>query len=217
MSLRVLGIEIERRTDILAFAAFLMALGNVVYQAALAFRGPDIHLFPPEQLVILGEQYPSGKRYVRFAAKMSYVNDGSVGYNAAVVGESLHFQLGDTQYEQRWQTFESFQRSPDDPLKLESLKTEDAHPFTLAAGSTVGHETYFAPRKRAFVLEDERAQSYLEWPAFLEQLEKLPEVRFELRAEVHGMAPEHVGCTIRVDDELRDKLEQRGWYAPSCY
>ncbi len=222
MHIRVLGIEIERKTDILAAAAFVMALGSALFQGAMLLRGPELILFPPEQILIRGEKYASGRVWVRFAAQMAYVNTGHVGHNAAVGREALRFSLGDDSYEQSWQTFESF-HAPKGKLVSEERKA--AHPFTVAAGSVVGHETYFAPRSER-IQGDPRSRSpkpgagarnFLEWDTFLARLSDLAQVDFEVEAHVYGKNALVATCSVQVTEKLLKRLEKRGWAAPSCF
>jgi hypothetical protein len=46
-------LEISRRTDILALAAFLLSLSGVIYQGSMFVRGPVVTLYPPQHVLIL--------------------------------------------------------------------------------------------------------------------------------------------------------------------
>ena len=221
MTIRFLGIEIERRTDVLAFAAFLLAAANAVYQVHLLLRGPEVVLFPPEQILIKAERYPENRVMVRFAAKMAYVNVGSPGHNAAITSEGLRFDLGGKTYRQGWQAFTSFQvvaeeggTAAGERSALSTSKMEDANPFTIGSGSTVAHETFFAPNSALEALPD--SDSYLRWADLLDGLEGQRELTFVLTARVHGRGARRQVCTIEVDDRLKQRLRERSWYAPSC-
>jgi|GEM_PF-6941364 len=51
-SLKVFGIlEIGRKTDILAFAAFFLSISSLVYQTVGFIRGPDVALIGPRQVI----------------------------------------------------------------------------------------------------------------------------------------------------------------------
>jgi hypothetical protein len=54
--MKFLGIEIERKTDILAMAAFLISIGSIIGQLALLIRGAEIVLDGPRQVVLLFDE-----------------------------------------------------------------------------------------------------------------------------------------------------------------
>ena len=97
-------LEIERKTDILAFAAFIISLTSLSYQAYGFFRGPSVVEFPPEQILFFPEKW-SGD-YLHAAAQVTHVNRGSEGKNAVVRQETMTFELANKLYELKWQDFE---------------------------------------------------------------------------------------------------------------
>jgi len=84
---------------------FVVAFASVAYQVAEYFRGARVQIFPPEQILIHGEKNADGQTYVRYAARMSYINSGDIGYNAVVDRESPQVQIGGRTYRQIWQSF----------------------------------------------------------------------------------------------------------------
>jgi hypothetical protein len=40
-------LTVKRETDIVALAAFILAIGAVIYQLSAYFRGAEVKLFPP--------------------------------------------------------------------------------------------------------------------------------------------------------------------------
>lgn len=137
-------LTIKRETDVVALAAFILALGAVTYQIAAYFRGARTSLFPPEQILIHGEEYPNGHTFVRFAARMAYINSGDIGYNAIIRRESLKAHIGKNDYEQKWQYFIHSDSSADG--KTLSLGSQgEAVPTPINGGDAKTHETYFAP------------------------------------------------------------------------
>ena len=210
-------IEISNKTDILAFAAFLLALGSVVYQTIGFFRGPDINLFPPEQILINSENYPGSGIYARFSAPISYVNKGQVGHNGVIRREKLIFYLGAKRYEQVWQTFESFDLKDGELIKQYK---SDAHPVPVNAGSSISHETYFAPRAircPADNPECDKWKYYLEWSVFINELEKIQQLEFIFHSETFENEKLEEKCTIDIDKALIERLNIDKWAAPSCW
>ena len=89
MNLHIFGIEIERKTDILAAAAFVLAILGVLWQVWAFAQGAKVNIFPTDQLLIMNSEvlkknFPRGGPYVLFSATMSYVNQGQAGYNATI-------------------------------------------------------------------------------------------------------------------------------------
>ena len=98
---------IERKTDVLAATAFLLALIGAAFQAAAFLRGAEVSLYPPEDVVCLFDTYPTGESVFRIAASMSYTNSGAAGHDAVVQRETVSFMLGDEPREQAWQSFQN--------------------------------------------------------------------------------------------------------------
>ena len=211
-------IELERKTDVLALAAFILALGSVLYQTYGFLRGSNVTMFAPEQVVIKAHQYPQAGTFVRFGARLSYVNTGQVGYNAMVHRETLSFQLGDTRYQQEWQEFQTFNLEDDGTIT--SKKKSDAHPMSINAGSAESHDTFFAPRS----IRCDRGKSdcepfrnFLGWEAFLEKLTHEKTLTFVLTAEFFSEPPQNVSCTIEVTKDMVERLKVSKINSPTCW
>lgn len=216
MSIKFLGIEIERKTDILAFAAFLLALAGILYQVFGYLQGPDVKLFPPEQILIFTEKIRADE-YVMFATSMAYVNTGQPGYNAALKSESIRFTIAGKKYEQKWQEFISSGSSGN---KLIKVKRDEAHPLAINAGSTISHETSFAPRSIHVRNENDKSRfkNFLKWEDFLKSITGSKELVFELVSEIYGDPhPLNIKCKIYVDDNFINLLKEKQWSAPSCW
>jgi hypothetical protein len=211
-------LTVKPETDFVALAAFVLAVGGVVFQAWYFFRGPCVTLFPTEQVLIFGEGNGPAK-YVRFVGTMTYVNTGYVGYNAVVKREFLRFSVGGKQYEQEWQDFVST-TSTNDNESLEPQFQAPAHSVPVNAGSAESHETAFAPRTINAVpgasVTDKRA-NFLQWDQFLKELSQVHELDLEFVAEIYGQPTLRVKRSIQVDDSLIAHLRDKGWSAPSSW
>ena len=217
MTIRLFGLEIERKTEIIALAAFLLASSSVIYQIYNLFRGADIRVFPPNQIFINSEFYPNSGSYVRFGARLAYVNKAQMGYNDIINKEAIIFSLGGKTYEQVWQTFESFDLKES---KLKRNYLSDAHPVSVSAGSSESHETYFAPRSVRCLRNNENCnkwKNYLKWDDFISEIEKVKDLTFTFNSETYDGSNLEVECTIDVDEALIDRLNKSKWAAPSCW
>ena len=148
--IKLVFFEIERKTDILAFAAFLLALSSIIYQGIGKFIGPNIELLPVRQIILVARPIPdSHKKSVSYVATMAYVNTGQVGCNDAIVRERLQFQLNSQEepYMADWHKFVSFNETRDFIAEGKSVGA-----FVVNAGSAEAHETWFAPRNDDHIL-----------------------------------------------------------------
>jgi hypothetical protein len=211
------GIHVARKTDILAFAAFLIALGGIIYQVSGFFRGPVIHVFPPSQILIRRDTLPSGRAPVRFAAiPVAFVNDGDAGYNATIRRELLHYQLpAGTNYTQIWQEFTA--SDADSKGKLDMHPQGSALPFVVNAGSSVSHETYFTPMPVNPKDNPDEWVNFLEWDKFLSDLEGIKSLTFEVESQIYEHKSVFTSCTVDIDQNVIDRLKRDTWYAPSCW
>jgi hypothetical protein len=210
------GIEIERKTNILSFVAFVLSVLALLHQIYGFFQGPDVKLFPPDQILIfskkLGKDY-----YLMFAAPMAYVNKGQIGYNAVVKRELISFVIGGKTYEHHWQEF--ITSSCDENNKLKIDKKEEAQPLLINAGNTISHETLFLPHtiKSRNGNESNKWKNYLKWKDFYNALAGMKELKIEFISDVYDKKPLKISRIIYIDDNLLSLLKKYGWAAPSCW
>jgi hypothetical protein len=216
--MKIFGIDIERKTDIIALTGFVLALAATLHQFSGYLRGPVVKVFPPEQVVIYAQKFGAANtEYVRFTAAMTYVNSGQPGYNAAVKNEAIRYNLTGKWYEQKWQELGS-SGSKDNVLLWE--KSGDAHPFSIDAGSAESHETAFAPRNvRVGEREDPttRSRNYLKWDDFTAGVSGLKEFEFTFVSDIYGQTPVRTKCTVYLTNTLISTLKTRKWISPSCW
>lgn len=147
MDMRFLGIDISRKTDILAFAAFLLSLSSIAYQIFVFFAGPKVTLAKPRQVVVLMHPAPDTKeRYLTFISTLAYVNSGQLGKNAVVMQEDVSFSLEGETYNYTWNQF-GLLAFVSDSRKIKFDTSRAAGPFVVPAGGAEAHETLFAARK----------------------------------------------------------------------
>lgn len=225
--MRFVGLELDRKTDIIALAAFMLALGGIVFQVYGFLRGARVTLFPPGQVTIMCYSYIAGdctsntpgEKYVRFATRMAYVNTGELPYNSIIKSEAISFNLSGQTYKQEWQEFRSFTAVG---AKLQSKDEGIARPLPITGGSSLAHETYFAPHiQRCFgqgTVPCTSGKNFLKFEDFLSELSKTGKIQFRLEATLYDKAkPLQVSCTADVDDKLINLLRTRGWSGPDCW
>ena len=217
MSIKLFGLVIERKTDFIALAAFFLAFSSFIAQIIFFFQGPNVKLFPPEQILIKADIFPNAGNYVRFGARMAYVNSAFIGYNDSIRKETISFVIEDNLYEQAWQTFESFDLQDE---KLKSSYYSDAHPTPVNAGSSTSHETYFSPRSircKKNSSDCNKWINYLKFDEFIDKVTKINKLYFKFKSYTYSDKVLEVNCFIDVDDALIARLKQNRWAAPACW
>ena len=167
--MRLFGLEINRKTDVLAVTAFLISVVSLSYSFRLFLQGAEMVLFQPTSLIIAAANYTrddgganGDDRYLVFITRFAYSNKGAVGYSGLVLGEYLDFRLSKrgpnaSRSEESellthdWHAFVAT-TTKDGVFSVSSEMTpefkSEAAPFVLAGGSSLSHETYFAARPR---------------------------------------------------------------------
>jgi hypothetical protein len=213
---RFLGIEIARKTDILAAAAFLISIMGVSYQLYGFAASPTIVQFPPEQLLFFPEKSGNGI-YVHGGAQVTYVNKGREGKTAVVKLQRMIFDLQGKTYELKWQYFDNFSNAGNQLVRLE--KPEPAVPIVIKAGEAVTKETHFSPRTLPVVSQNDSTpyKNFLSWDQFVSELAKVKELDVRIVSEFFGLKDIETKVFIRVTPALINALKTDRWDAPSCW
>jgi hypothetical protein len=139
-------LQIERKADLLAVAAFLLSISTLGWQIFNYFRGAEISLFPSDTITFLRFDQAGGyikdDHFVRFIASMTYINDASPDYPDVVLREGISLDLAGCTLTQQWYEFGNSDISPHSD-ELLFTKRQPARPFTLRGGNAQSHETLF--------------------------------------------------------------------------
>jgi len=212
-----LGLEIERKTNIIALAAFFLALGGVLFQTIAYFRGPVVHLFPPDQVVLRAQVYPrDNQKHMTLIARLAYVNTGQPGYNGTLRRETVRLRLDTQEHEWVWYRFLSTDAKG---TELQRVDKGEAKPLPVTAGSSESHETEFVPRRMRCQPNQTDCinANFLAKEQLLIALEKQGQLRFTFITEVYGERSVTATCTVDVDAGLRLTLKEYDWMAASCW
>lgn len=220
MNIRFLGIEIERKTDILAFAAFLISLSSIIYQISVFFSGPQVTLAKPRQVVLYMLPAPDAKEHrLILISTVAYVNKGQTGNNAVVLQESVSFSLEGKPYVYTWHQFVSLAMVPTpattdtpDGRKIEIVQSRTAAPFVVPGGGAEAHETLFAARfdedfvdQEAIVRAFERA---LTGESFIWKI--------HFHAETLNDGDKTEECEVTITPRFAQRLKKMGWVELNC-
>lgn len=208
-------LELDRKTDILALAAFFLSIGGLIYQGILAVKKPDVLQFPPDQIVFYPE-VSSGTEYVQAGAQSTYVNRGRGDRNAVLKMERLSFNLGGKSYELKWQNFVSYSS---DGNKLVVGEPKPAIPAVIKSGEGTSHETHFAPRSFHVPTQSDevRYKNFLPWDTFISEIEKLQELDLRIVAEFYGLENKETHVYVEITPAVKHALKTNRWSAPSAW
>jgi hypothetical protein len=213
-----LGLRIERKTDILAGTAFILAIISASFQTLSFFRGADVSLYSPDQIVIYFDTYPNGDVVTRIAASMNYVNRGEPGYSGTIRRERVAFELKGAKYEQSWQAFERLDRKG---TTLEFYRESDARPTPVPGSSAVSHSTVFAPQPVRCSNADRGCdpfRNFLTKPKFLSSLDNIQILTFNFSADIVGRSqPVTASCSVDINDGMVALIMMNQWYTASCW
>lgn len=209
--MRVLGIEIESRTDILAASAFVLSLGGLVAQSATILKGPHITMDGPKQVLIHSVEYSPGNSYVTISAEPTYVNTGSPGFSDILRSESASL-LTDSQSFNFLST--SFIDADSESGALSITKHSSWKPIKLDAGDVSTKTTLFAPEPG----QDGDSSSFIDLRTFIKLLGKKDQsatIIFQLHSMTFKKQELIYECELRVADFYSGLIE-KGWSAPLC-
>jgi hypothetical protein len=218
--------RIDYSVNILAAVSLVLSLGAIVWQVADYFRGAELRLILPDQIVIARSDeagYPNrggGPAYVHIFGRMSYVNEGAVGYNATIRRERINIHVGTETVEHWWyQTVSADAKGVDGGTLLIS-KRVDARPFPVPARNSVSHLVLFQPWPNACPINSSSCtaqSSFLDWKRFLELLENGRKMKVTFFADVFEKSkPLTLTCRVEMSVESYTRLKERGWGSPVC-
>lgn len=214
----LIGLLVERKTNLLAAAAFVMALIAAVSQFYYFWVGARVTFFPPEQVVLVMHELPDGRKIFRIGARMAYVNTGRPGYNATLRRESVSFSLGGKTYDYGWQ---SERRFSEDGGELKSQYVAEARPIPIGAGSSVSREIFFAPwpeRCRPGQANCDRDGQFIFDTDAIHHLWALKTLRLTFSGVLYGETdPMSAACTVDITPAVLTGLTREGWAAPPCW
>jgi hypothetical protein len=218
---RLLGLQIDRKTEFIALAAFVLSIGGVLWQLINFARGAVVRLFPSDQITLasadkLERNYPGQPDLLMLIATLSYVNEGDTGRNAVIRREYIRFSLAGRAIEQRWYEFGSSDIQNGKPtFKRES----ESRPFPVNAGSAVSHETLFT----AWEIDCDQVTSgcdprknFVTWDDFIKAIKSKNEIVFSTASDVYSKGSVEATCVVRLRDWEIKALEDERWLAAAC-
>ena len=206
--------KLERKVDIVAFAALFIGLISAGWQLKEFIVGARVKCIAPKQILIFAANRGITTN-LQVDANLTYINSGAKGYPEAILREMVRFEIADKTYELQWQKTVHSHRGAIDPTKLEIDEKDDAAPFAIDGGDVVTHETNFQPElvDRPGVA---RRINFLEYDTFLHDIENIDEISFQISYETAKGKVATTSCLVKLDQQIKKELKERHWSAPTC-
>ena len=142
MGFKLFGILIERKTDVLAFAAFIISIGSLTAQFANLVRGPEIVLVGPKYVTLYSATASNNKDYLRLVAGFTFLNKGSPGYDDILKYEKVSVVMDKHSINLSAKNYIETSNSAKNMIRE---YINDATPVALKSGAVTNHETEFIP------------------------------------------------------------------------
>lgn len=207
--MKVLGIEIERKTDILAMAAFLISTGTIIGQFAILLRGAEVSVDGPRQIILFFVPDIGGKAHLNAISTQIYVNNGSPGYGDILKSETLSLKLGTQVIELRAQeSVDSFGKGK----ILDFRSRAQWRPSKINAGDFISNETLFVPYPAESAVED---ANFIDEAQFLELIGSSSSIEVGLSSKTYGGQSMFSSCTVKQKDAVSG-ISSKGWASLVC-
>jgi hypothetical protein len=216
-----LGLQVARKTEIIALAAFSLSISTLLWQIVNYTVGPVVRLFPTDQIVItatdkLGRNYSGQDNLLALIATMAYVNGGDTGHNSVIRREYLDFSIGERRVQHRWYEFGS---SDVQNGNLTFKRDSEAHPLAVNAGSAASHETLFAAWEidcEPTVKQCDPAGNFVKWDDFIKTIMTTNQLSFSTSADVYPSKRVTASCVVRLRDWEIQILQKEQWLSAAC-
>ena len=224
---KLLGIEIEKRTDLISFIALLLSIlatvGSTFYLTYAFIKGAKVDMYPDDQVLITKEDCGrgDGDECLRLSATVAFSNSGEIGYDEVIRQLLVALKFSDgSEYEQEWYEFVTFSNE-DGHLKKGPV--ESAVPLQIRAQNALSRDIYFTPFRKPDCPVGEKANcewnNYLKWDDFLKKLVIGENIKVTITAKsLDKEILEQESCRVAIDKHLFDRLKKpNGWQSPSCW
>lgn len=207
--MKILGIEIKKKTDILAFAAFIMSLGSLIIQFKYLIQGSKLVFESPKNVLIMTD----ANNDIRLSAKLTYFNEGSPDYHAIVKSEEAHIEFPNKTIILTASSYirsEENKENKDDKPKIR--KKSDADPVQVKSGDTVSHETYFVPFPTN---TDNPDQNFIKYPDFISLIEQYEQVDIRFISLDNKNKTREDICTLKTKYFIKS-FKRKKWSSTVC-
>lgn len=208
--MKILGIEIERKTDILAMAAFLISAGSLISQLAQIMQGPEVKLDGPRQIALLFKPSSDGHNHLHAITNHHYINKGAPGHDDILKSESLMIKIGTRVIKLAGE----YSLTLDSQGNKLMISDKDLwKPDKVEAGNFINRETLYKPRTNTST--SSRRQNFIGKQELTDLLRTNKTIDITLKAETYSGPALESSCRILSSDVLTG-FETKGWSSPVC-
>jgi len=216
--INILGLRIDRKTDVIALTAFIIAILGTFLQIANWTRGPRVVFHAPARILVYLYLQPNGYEVVRIAAPMSYTNTAPAEYSGILKMEKATIKIGDFSSEQIWASFGRLSRAEE---RFSPQIYADAAPIPVPGGGAVSHTTLFTavPRDCSAGTKSTKCDTYGDY-IFRNKMTKAlgdaKTIEFTFTAEIYDEKPQTAQCEATVDPEVVSQWLANRWLTVPC-
>jgi hypothetical protein len=212
----LLGFVVVRKTDLLAGAAFLLAISAAAIQVVEYYRGARPLIFHPDTVYVYFDTYANNAVVTRIAGQISFTNTGALGRNAIIRDVAATIGVSAKTIEEHWQSFALVTRVG---TVLQVEPKEAAHPLVVEGGNAGSQTVTFSPRVidcagRTPCNVNENYASDTDFLGLLHANTKIG-MKFVATTFESKLTLES-SCDITITDDFIKILAENSWYAASC-
>lgn len=214
--MKILGIEVEKKTDILAFTAFLMSVSNITIQVANIIKGPQIIMDNPKMVTIAPESYLEksdlkNKNYMIITTNLNYFNKGSIGHHDIIRLEEAHIYFPNTDKNIKLNAH-YYVQSYKEKDKLHIDIKSDAIPFQVQSGNVISHETAFISWP---VFNKNITHNFLEYSEFITLLKTNAKIHIKFISINLKNKKKETNCQL-ITNRVLKSFEEKNWSSSVC-
>lgn len=222
--MKILGLEIERKTDFLAFAAFILSMLTVFYQVGVHLIGPDGRILKPEGATLMQFEPKEGVSYVSVLAPVSILN--ASGSPEPLLVRNLIVTLDYADKKTKWEWHRRVEGVEAKPNRIEFGNAYTVGPFAVDSKKVQTSFYLFVPHSRPCgdgtgVDECNRQNGFISIRDFKSQMKSAlmsksnkASLLFEAIYENHAV--NSVKCVFEIDPVAFLRLRKSGYVAFLC-
>jgi hypothetical protein len=133
--------KVERNTDILALAAFVISSSTLFYQIGFFFTDAKINLVAPKQIRI----YVNDSGFITLISSVAFTNRSPKDKNGVILDLTANFDF--PQGNGRTLSWHKYATTLQRNNELIVNEISSSHPFVVEGGSSESREVWFMPRR----------------------------------------------------------------------
>ena len=214
------GLWIDRKSDFLALAAFVLALSGVIGQIFFFVEGAKIQLDTPSHVLInFNPIRGENDSFMRISAPMNYANLAPAEYGAVLRTETVSFEIEGISHTLVGHADVVF-RDENSDGKLETDYIGDAGPASIPGGGVLSREIYFTPD----IIKCDQGTTCDVNVNFVKKSKAIPwilkqkSVEFQFSCYLFGdQECDPKRCAIDINRRVREDLSKYHWASTRCW